>query len=52
VALATTIAVNGHPIYTLNLSLSTNVAPAVISSELSSQLMDLSAQIRLGTESL
>lgn len=52
VALATPMAVNGYPIYVLNLSLSTDFAPAVIASDLSAQLMDLAAQIRQALESL
>jgi DNA-binding IclR family transcriptional regulator len=52
VALATPIVANGHPVHVLNLSLSTDVAPAMVASKLSKQLMELAAQIRLGIESL
>ncbi len=52
VALATPVAVHGHPIYVLNLSLSTDLAPSAIASELGSQLMELAAEIRSGIKSL
>jgi DNA-binding IclR family transcriptional regulator len=52
VALATPIVVDGHPIYVLNLSVSTQAVPAIVSSELSSQLMDLAVQIHQAIDSL
>lgn len=52
VALATPIAVTGHPIYVLNLSLSTDLTPSQIASELGAGLMDLAAQVRLAIASL
>jgi DNA-binding IclR family transcriptional regulator len=45
VALATPIVVDGHPIYVLNLSVSTQTAPATVSSELSPQLLNLAARV-------
>lgn len=52
VALATPIVVPGHPIYVLNVSVSTQAAPAMISRELSSQLMDLASRVHQAIESL
>lgn len=46
VALATPIVVNGHPIYVLNLSLSTALEPYTIAIELGPELMGLAAQLR------
>lgn len=52
VALATPIAVPGHPIYVMNLSLSTDQAPSSVASELGAGLMDLAAQVERGIASL
>ncbi|WP_192805182.1 IclR family transcriptional regulator [Noviherbaspirillum aerium] len=52
VALATPIVVEGHPVYVLNVSVSTQLAPEMISNELSDQLMDLAARVRQAITSL
>jgi DNA-binding IclR family transcriptional regulator len=52
VALATPIVVVGHPIYVLNLSVSTQAAPAAVAGELSSQLMGLAARVQQAIASL
>lgn len=52
VALATPIVVEGHPIHVLNVSVSTHMAPDMVSSELSSRLMELGARVRAAIASL
>jgi DNA-binding IclR family transcriptional regulator len=52
VALAAPVVVDGHPIYALNFSVSTQAAPAAVSRELSSPLMDLAARVHQAIEAL
>ncbi|MDB5839976.1 MAG: Transcriptional regulator, IclR family [Herminiimonas sp.] len=52
VAVATPIVVEGNPIYVLNLSVSTQAAPALVGSEISSHLMDLAARVHQAIESI
>jgi DNA-binding IclR family transcriptional regulator len=46
VALATPIVAEGHPVYVLNMSVSTQMTPDMVGKELSAQLMELAARIR------
>ncbi|MET0963925.1 MAG: IclR family transcriptional regulator [Noviherbaspirillum sp.] len=52
VALATPVVMAGHPTHVLNLSLSTELASALVASELGPQLMDLAHRIALGVTSV
>jgi DNA-binding IclR family transcriptional regulator len=52
VALATPIVVEGHPVYVLNMSVSTQMTPDIVGKELSAQLMELAARVRQAVAAL